>query len=118
MNKIGASVLGSLLYIISTASGCATVAPISLQEKCARDGMVLAGASAYEGSSAAYAAFGKSHGNAFSNYSGTSLSCREPMSEGEKCEVNRLVRIAQPRFDYNENIGTKRTLTGIGYFVW
>lgn len=107
-------VLSLLIATAISISGCATVAPVSDSETCAKSGMLLAGKSFSEGNATVWT--GKT--TAIGSSSGISLSCRVPENEADKCEVNRIASIAQPKFEYNENIGTKRTLTGVGYVLW
>lgn len=112
MRRIG--VFGLVSVLAALASGCATAIPYTYQEHCAFDGMKLQGVQHSHGQAMVY-----SQGHLASGHSyGTGVSCEIPKTDADKAEVNHIREAAQPKADYNRNIGPKRLLTGVGYVLW
>lgn len=103
----------NLIAILAGLSvvGCATAIPLSYHEHCALKGMRLAGVNS-----------GNSYGSANSGnvrvnidtYS-ENVSCVVPQTPVDKCEVSRYLKVVEPKIDYNESLGMKRNITGLGY---
>lgn len=105
------------LFIVFTLllSGCAVMAPLSYNEHCATRGMKLAGVSDTNGSSTS---FMPGVGAVVSGGRAESVSCEVPQSDADLCKVKYYSATAAPKLEYNDGIGTKRLVTGTGYFLF
>jgi len=108
------------LTVLLSLTSCASMAPISYQEQCALKGMALTGVTESNGTESATAYNWTTHqsATAHSNSFSENVSCRVPVNQEEKCEVDHLARAAMPKAEYNEGYNTKRSLTGWGYFLF
>lgn len=100
----------STACLLALTSGCATAIPYSYKEECSFKEMKLHGVDS--------AKFVGSVGNGISaDFNGTEdrISCVVPTSDEERCEVVTSQATAKPKYDYNDSIGTKRFITGVGY---
>lgn len=96
--------------------GCATVAPISYQEQCARKGLVLSGVTSGSSSSTAYSW----NDSNLITARGTSehVACEVPKTEAQTCEAKRLANVSAPKFDYNSDVKLWNAGIGTGYVLW
>lgn len=94
-------------------AGCAARAPISYQEYCALDGMVLRSVTTASGSAIA---FGGRPTTVKS--SSEAISCEPPQSPSQRCEVEHLAAEAKPKHDYNSTVGKWNLGIGVGYVLW
>ena len=112
------------LLILALLNGCASMAPLSYQERCAVQDMKLAGATQEESRGSAYAYGSRADGSRGGSVTiaseghAESVQCVMPESDADRCEVKRLKEIARPKQEYNEGIGGKRFITGAGYVLW
>jgi hypothetical protein len=107
-----------LIFLTSVSllcSGCATVAPVSYQERCAAKGLTLSGVSS--GSSQAIAS-GTRGGVVTVNGYSENVHCEVPKTEPEKCETNRLAKMAEPKLNYNRNLYLRNMGIMVGYIFY
>lgn len=101
------------LVILMLLSSCATYAPESNDQKCARSGMKLVGLSHGSGTSDALV-----NGKLVSVDSRSEqVHCAIPSSEYDKCMVEANRKSLGPIDEYEEHIKLKQTATGIGWLL-
>jgi hypothetical protein len=104
-----------LLWLTLALLGCATAIPYTAEEQCALGAMHLVGLDFQSGSSHAVASNGRS---AVAHSYGTAVRCETPKSEAESSHVAIVRQSLDPKIEYNNAIGGKRLMTGIGYVLW
>jgi len=104
---------------ILSFSGCATGIRYNSNQECSARGMVLDGVSISHESARAsgYNYYsGTTTVNASSSYE--SANCEYPKDDAKKCEAKTYLSSTEPINEYNDGIGGKRLLNGLGYLAF
>lgn len=96
-------------------SGCATPVAYNHSEKCALVGMKLNGAQIQESAGTAY---NWDSGTTTINIYSEGVNCSLPKTSEEACTINAWREVANPKVEYNEGIGAKKLITGVGYVIY
>jgi hypothetical protein len=99
-----------ILVLLFVVSSCATYAPRSYKQECGVKGMVLTGVTSDSGSFNSYA-------GGRGNYSSDGVQCVVPSNEFQECQARIYGQASRPVDEYNEWYGTKRFVTGLGYYA-
>lgn len=107
------------LIILLSITSCASRAPLSYKQSCGAKGMVLAGVNSQSGtfSGGSYNYQSNSYISSRDSYDGESVQCVVPQTKKQECEASVYGQAAQPVLEYNDGYGTKRFLTGLGYYA-
>ena len=109
-------ILSVFIIITLLLTSCATPINYTYEESCALKGLVLSGVTSTNLNGSNY---NINTGNtSVNNLSGESIQCKIAQNENEKCLINELRKKMIPKVDYNENISTYRTITGVGYCLF
>ena len=104
--------LAILISIVLTTSGCVHRLSMANNQQCASEGMVLDGVDMGSTSAA-------SIGPNFSTYSTSARSnvvrCSMPKKEADKCKIGVYLKSMNPKEEFNQHIGWKNLLIGVGY---
>ena len=99
--------------------GCVTAIPLTSQETCSVEGMVPSGlVIGNESGGGVVSQYGSNNIYVSSQSVSRNVMCRPIANESEKCGLFASRKAQSVKSEFNNSVGGKRMLTGVGYVIF